>query len=142
MAEYRTTFTVGAPPDEVIAYVADLENLPHWDSSVRQASLTVDPGPSGGRAFDVVVGFYGRQLAATYQIIAVDPNRYVEWTIEGKASGTTRIDVAAQGPGSTIDYRVELSMNGIARMLDRGLTVALEGIGENAERGLRRTFGR
>ena len=95
-----------------------------------------------GCVFDVTVGFYGRQLEATYQITEFDPQCCVEWSIDGKGSGTTRIDVVAHGTGSTIDYRVDLEMKGFARMLDRGLAVALEGIGENAERGLRRQFGR
>ncbi len=142
MAEYHTTFAVDAPPDEVVAYVADLRNLTQWDSSVRGATLKSDTGPAVGRSFDVVVGFYGRELDAVYEIVDFDCHHAVEWTIEGKASGTTRIQVTPDGDGSMIDYRLDLSMKGLARLLDRGLNVALEGIGENAEKGLQRQFRR
>lgn len=142
MAEYHTTFTVDAPPDEVIAYISDLRNLTQWDSSVRAATLAADIGPAVGRRFDVTVGFYGRELEAVYEIVEFDCRSSVTWTIDGKASGSTRVEVTAEGDGSMIDYRLDVSMKGIARLLDRGLNVALEGIGDNAEKGLQRRFRR
>lgn len=140
MAEYHGTFTVTAPPDDVIGYVADLTNLTEWDSSVRSATLASDTGPAVGRRFDVTVGFYGRELEATYEIVEYDCHSTVAWTIDGKAAGTTRIEVRPADGGSEIDYRLTIAMNGIARLLDRGLNVALEGIGENVEKGLQRRF--
>ena len=142
MAEYHTTFTVAAPPEDVVAYVADLCNLTQWDSSVRGATLAADTGPAVGRRFDVVVGFYGRELEATYEIIEFDCHSTVAWTIEGKANGVARVEVTPDGDGSSVDYRLRLSMRGFARLLDRGLNVALEGIGENAEKGLQHQFRR
>ncbi|MEM9464391.1 MAG: SRPBCC family protein [Actinomycetota bacterium] len=142
MAEYQATFTVDAPPEEVVAYVADLRNLTQWDSSVRGATLASDTGPAVGRTFDVVVGFYGRELEAVYEIVEYDCHSTVAWTIDGKASGTARVEVRGDGDSSAVEYRLELSMKGLAKLLDRGLNVALEGIGENAERGLQRQFRR
>ncbi len=142
MADYRSTFEVAAAPDEVVAYVADLTNLADWDSSVRSVTLASDTGPAIGRRFDVTVGFYGRELGATYEIVEFDCHASVGWTIDGKATGNTRISVSPTERGSSIDYHLTVSMKGVARLLDRGLNVALEGIGENAAQGLQRRFGR
>jgi carbon monoxide dehydrogenase subunit G len=142
MAEYHTTFTVDAPPDAVIAYVADLRNLTQWDSSVRGATIASDTGPALGRTFDVVVGFYGRELEATFEIVEYECRSKVAWTIDGKATGAATVEVSPDGEGSRVEYRLQLSMKGMARLLDRGLNVALEGIGENAEKGLQRELRR
>lgn len=140
MAEYRGTVRVAADPSEVLPYVADLTNLTEWDSSVRAVVPAEASGPVPARRYDVVVGFYGRELKASYEIVDDSPDA-VAWRIDGKVSGTARVAVTARAGGSDIDYRLAISLKGLARLLDRGLNVALEGIGANAEQGLQRQFG-
>ena len=142
MAEYRTSFVVDASPDEVVAYVADLRNLPDWDSSVREAAIAADTGPAVGRRFDVTIGFYGRAFDAIYEIVEFDCHSTVAWTIDGKATGTTRVRVEPHERGSQIEYHLAVTMSGFARLLDRGLSAALEGIGDNVEKGLQRELRR
>ena len=141
MAEFEISVDVEAPVSDVFAYLADLTNLPRWDSSVRSATLASDRGPAVGRTFDVVVGFYGKQLDAVYQITAFDCDRSIEWSISGRADGCSRIELTPAGTGTTIRYGTELKMKGLAKLLDRGLKAALEGIGENAASGLKNELG-
>ncbi len=142
MADLHRHFVVEATPADVVAFVADLTNLPTWDSSVRSAELDADLGPAVGRRFAVTVGFYGRALDATYEITHYDASSVVAWSIDGKARGVARVDVRPHEDGSEVDYRLQVAMSGMARLLDRGLGLALEGIGENIEQGLQRHFAR
>ena len=141
MAEFEISVDVDAPVGDVFTYLADLTNLPRWDSSVRSAELAADRGPAVGRRFDVVVGFYGKQLDAVYEITAFDCDRSIEWSISGRADGSTTVALDPAGTGTTIRYRTELKMKGLAKVLDRGLKAALEGIGENIAAGLTQELG-
>lgn len=141
MAEHHVSFEVSAPPAEVFAYVSELANLTEWDSSVRSVELAHDTGPALGRRFDVVVGFYGRELEAVYEINRFDCDSAIGWSIDGKATGTAAITLTETAArGTRVDHRLRINLKGFARLLDRGLGVALEGIGENIERGLTRRF--
>ena len=141
MAELEITVDVQAAPAATFAYLADLTNLAEWDSSVRTAELASDTGPAIGRTFDVVLGFYGKQLDATYEITDYVCDERIGWSIAGRADGSTQIDLEANGPGTRVRYRTQLRMRGMARLLDRGLKAALEGIGENIAAGLTKHLG-
>ncbi|MEO0493302.1 MAG: SRPBCC family protein [Actinomycetota bacterium] len=140
MAEHRVTFEVTASPHDVFAFVSDLANLPDWDSSVRSATAAADTGPALGRSFDVLVGFYGRELETVCEIDRFDADTLVGWTITGKANGSVRVTLRPTESGTEVDHHLRVNLTGLARLLDRGLGVALEGIGENVERGLTRRF--
>lgn len=141
MAEFEITVDVDAAPADAFAYLTDLANLSEWDSSVRRAELTSDTGPAVGRTFEVVHGFYGKQLDATYEITDYVCDQLLAWTIRGRADGSTRIELEAHGTGTRIRHRTELRMRGLARLLDRGLAAALEGIGDNIATGLKKRLG-
>ena len=141
MAELEFTVDVAAAPAETFAYLADLTNLDDWDSSVRSVQLASDTGPAVGRTFDVVHGFYGKQLDASYEITDYVCDEAIGWSIAGRADGSTRIDLEGTGTGTRIRCRSELRMRGMARLLDRGLKAALEGIGENIAAGLQKQLG-
>jgi len=140
MAEFAVSIDVEAPPEEVFCYLADLEHLPEWDSSVRTASLVSDTGPAVGRRYDITIGFYGRELDAEYCITRYERAEVVEWSIRGRADGITQISVQPSATGTRIDYRTALKMRGLARLLDKGLNAALEGIGQNISTALAETF--
>ncbi len=136
MAQYHAEITVKASPQTAFAYLADLGNLPEWDSSVRDATLLDGTGPGIGARYDVTVGFYGKALDATYEVTGHDSPTSVSYTIDGKATGSTEIEVQQRGDDTVIVYDSTIQMRGIARWLDRGLQVAYDGIGENVERGI------
>jgi len=43
---FTNTITIRRPPDEVFAYLADLENLPRWNYAIAQ-TRKLTPGPVG-----------------------------------------------------------------------------------------------
>ncbi len=136
MARYHAEITVKASPDAAFSYLSDLANLSDWDSSVRRASLVEGDGPALGARYDVTVGFYGKALDATYEIVEFDAPRRLAYTINGKARGRTEITVAERDGTTVVGYDATLTMGGLARLLDRGLQVAYDGIGENVEKGI------
>jgi carbon monoxide dehydrogenase subunit G len=134
MADYSVTTNVKASAADAYAYLCDLDNLPHWDSSVRK-SVAVNP-----ERYDVTVGFYGKALEAVYEIVeSTEPERIV-WDVTGKANGRTVIDIEPAATGCQVTVSTTIKLGGVARLLDRGLGVALEGIGENVEKGLRKAL--
>ncbi len=136
MAQYHAEINVKTSPDRAFAYLADLVNLPEWDSSVRKATLIDGTGPGVGARYDVTVGFYGKALDATYAITGLDAPTLITYTTEGKATGSTEIVVQQRGDDTVIVYNSTIQMRGLARLLDRGLQVAYDGIGENVEKGI------
>jgi len=138
MATYESTVEVGARPDAAFDYLADLSNLPEWDPSIRSASPVGETTAGVGAKFDVEIGFYGRAIKTTYQIMEADRPERVVVAVAGKITGRLELGITSSGDGSCIDYRASASMKGLARLLDKGLKLAFEGIGENASAGLRK----
>ncbi len=136
MAHYHAEITVNASPEDAFAYLADLRHLPEWDSSVRVATPIDGTGPGVGARFDVTAGFYGKALAATYEVVTCDEPIRVAYTVDGKATGGTELTVEQRGDDTVIIYDATIQMRGVARLLDRGLQLAYDGIGENAEKGI------
>ncbi len=138
MARYHARIAVEASPEQAFTYLSDLTNLADWDSSVRKATMVDATGPGIGTKFDVTVGFYGKALDATYEIVELDSPHRLVFTIDGKADGRTEITID-EGDGTTVvTYESTLQMGRLARILDRGLQVAYDGIGENVEKGIAR----
>ena len=140
MAEYRGTVRVAADPSEVLPYVADLTNLSEWDSSVRAVVPAEASGPVPARRYDVVVGFFGRELKASYEIVDDSPDA-VAWRIDGKVSGTARVAVTACAGGSDIDHRRSISPEGPARPLHRRVEGAPQGGRADPAQGLQSPVG-
>jgi len=138
MATYESTVEVGARPDAAFDYLADLSNLPEWDPSIRSTSPVGEATAGIGAKFDVEIGFYGRGIETTYEIVEAKRPERIVVAVEGKIAGRLELEIMPAGDGSCIDYRASASMKGLARLLDKGLKLAFEGIGENASAGLRK----
>jgi uncharacterized membrane protein len=110
---FTNTITINRPSDQVFAYLADLENLPHWNYAIEE-TRQVSAGP-------VAVGSRFRQVRSvptrreeSLEVVELDPGRRLtvrgtlntipaelEYSIEPDA-GTTRlrntVDLAVHGP--------------------------------------------
>jgi len=138
MATYESTVEVGAQPDAAFDYLADLSNLTNWDPSIRSSTPVGESAAGVGAKFNVEIGFYGRAIETTYEIVELDRPELIVVAVEGKITGQLQLGIKPSGDGSCIDYRASASMKGLARLLDKGLKLAFEGIGENASTGLRK----
>ena len=135
MASYTATINVEASPAAAFAYLSDPLNRSEWDPSVRSVT-------AAGDHFDVVVGFYGKAIEATYRIEElVAPSRIV-FAIGGRVRGRDVIEIVERDGGSSVTLDLDVAMKGAARMLDRGLQVAFAGIGDNIAAELKRQLDR
>jgi uncharacterized membrane protein len=94
------TITIGRPPTEVFAFVADLNNIPKWQSEVV-TSKVVTPGPTRvGTRFTEDVKMGPRRVAATCEITEFAPNTVVGFRATSPAmdySGRFQFEGAAGG---------------------------------------------
>jgi len=75
--EVTTSVDIAAPPEEVFAYLAEMENNPKWQSGMVSARWTSD-GPIGvGSAYDQVATFLGRKIESTFEVEAYQPGRMI-----------------------------------------------------------------
>jgi uncharacterized membrane protein len=110
---FTNTIMINRPSDQVFAYLADLENLPHWNYAIEE-TRQVSAGP-------VAVGSRFRQVRSvptrreeSLEVVELDPGRRLtvrgtlntipaelEYSIEPDA-GTARlrntVDLAVHGP--------------------------------------------
>lgn len=85
MRTVSATAAIPAPPSEVFGFLADLENLPRWQSGVVSAELTT-PGDVGvGTRAHVVRDLLGQRIEVDITITDYEPGRGVQ--LESAASG-------------------------------------------------------
>ena len=100
MREVTASTHVDAPPRAVFDFLADLENLPHWQTGVVSAELsTAAPVGRGSRAH-VVRELAGQRLAVDLELIDHQPGRRLE--LASEASGirvvaALELDEVAEG---------------------------------------------
>ncbi len=140
MASFQSTVEVAADPVAAFGFLNDLSNLTKWDPSIRKAESISDSTTGMGAKSRVVVGFYGRPIETTYEIVKAERPSQIVIDVDGKVSGKIQLSIAATATGSTIGYRAEASMKGLARLLDKGLKLAFEGIGENVVASMRKVL--
>ncbi|HKR55375.1 MAG TPA: SRPBCC family protein, partial [Gemmatimonadales bacterium] len=76
---------VDAPASEVYAFLAEIANLPRWQSGVERAELT-SSGPVGvGSTAVVERRVLGQQVRADLRVAALEPDRRI--VLETDASG-------------------------------------------------------
>ena len=82
--------TIGAPPEAVFAFVADLDNLPTWQAGVIAAEQTSSAPIGVGTTARVLRELMGQRMAVDVTVTAFDHGRRLAF--EGAAAG---ISVAA-----------------------------------------------
>ncbi len=75
--EVTTSVDIAAPPEEVFAYLSEMENNPKWQSGMVSARWTSD-GPIGvGSTYDQVATFLRRKIDSTFEVEAYQPDRMI-----------------------------------------------------------------
>jgi len=92
---------IGAPPEEVFAYLADLNNLSDWQTGIVEAELT--SGEIGvGATARVVREMMGQRMEAPLTVTAYDPPRSM--AIGSEISGiraSAQLSIARLDDGAT-----------------------------------------
>ncbi len=105
---------IPAPPAEVFAFLADLENLPRWQSGVVSAELTT-PGEVGvGSRAHVARELLGQRIEVDITVAGYEPGRHV--LLESAASGIgvqARLDLEPSAGGTTVTFAMEIRAQNI-----------------------------
>jgi carbon monoxide dehydrogenase subunit G len=109
MREVSASARIDAPHDEVFGFLADLANLPRWQTGIVSAELTT-PGPVGaGSRAHVVRELMGQRLAVDLALTGYEPGRRLE--LESGASGigvTALLDLQPDGTGTRLTFTMRI----------------------------------
>ena len=105
---------VPAPPSDVFEFLADLENLPSWQSGIVSAELTT-PKPVGvGSRAHVVRNFLGQRIEVDITVVGYEPGRRVQ--LESAASGIgvqARLDLEPKDEGTDLSFAIDIRAQSI-----------------------------
>lgn len=145
MADATTSsIHIDAPPDEVMAVVADFASYPEWTDQITAVEI-LDPG-TGGRArqvrFSMDAGAIKDSYTLDYDWAADD--RSVTWTlvkggIQKAQDGAYRLEPDAGGTTVTYELSVEVNFPMIGMLRRKAekviIDAALKGLKRRVERG-------
>jgi len=129
MRRVEAGITIAAPPEAVFAFVADLANLPRWQSGILSAERT-SPNPVGvGSTARVVRDMAGQSLTVDLTITDFEPGR--------------RLALASAASGVSVTATLEMEPNDDATVVRSGIEIKagsmfmapLEGVIANAAGG-------
>jgi uncharacterized membrane protein len=81
---------INLPPEEIFAYVSNLENLADWSGVVISARKISSEDTLGGTTVRCTIRILGRWLDITYEIVECVPNCYLTFkSITGVAPSLT-----------------------------------------------------
>lgn len=112
MQRVERSARIGAPPETVFAYLADLGNLAEWQIGVVSAEQTSEGEIGVGSTAQVVRELMGQRITAPLTVTEYDPpNRLgIGSEVSGvKATGT--LDLAPAGDDAT-DLRFAMEIRG------------------------------
>lgn len=108
MKEAERSAEIARPADEVFAFLANLENLPRWQSGVVRAEMT-SPDPVGvGSTAVVERRMFGQQITADLRVTAYEPPRRV--ALETETNGISLVANVAIEPLEASRCRVTFGM--------------------------------
>lgn len=145
MADATTSsITISAPPDQVMAVIADFESYPEWADQINAVEI-VDAG-SGGRAGQVRFTMDAGAIKDTYTLDydwAAD-DRSVSWRlVNGKIQKAQdgAYELVGDESGTTVTYRLSVEVNfpmiGMLRRKAEKVIIdtALKGLKRRVEKG-------
>jgi uncharacterized protein YndB with AHSA1/START domain len=112
MQRVERTATIGAPPAELFAYLADLDNLDKWMAGIVSAEVT-SPGDLGvGSTARVVRALGSQRVEAPLVVAEYDPPRHLVITSEvAGVSVAASLDLEPAAEDAT-DLRFAMEIRG------------------------------
>jgi carbon monoxide dehydrogenase subunit G len=120
MHRVERTARIGAPPDTVFAYLADLANLPDWQAGVVSAEMTSAGGVGLGSTARVVRQLMGQRIEAPLTINAYEPpTRLVIASEVSGVAATAELELAAADASATdLHFAMEIRASGMTRFME------------------------
>jgi len=109
---FTNTITINRPSDQVFAYLADLENLPHWNYAIEE-TRKVSAGPVAvGSRFHQVRSVPTRR-EESLEVVELDPGRRL--TVRGTLNtlpAELEYSLAPDGGATLLQNTVDLTVHG------------------------------
>ncbi len=134
------TFSVDAPPDLVIPYLADFAHAERWDPGTVRCVPVGDGPVAVGSAWHNTSRILGISTELTYTLEQLTGDRVVLVGRNDTATSTETIDVVRSGTGSGVTYTNELQFNGAARLAAPLAKLVFEKLGNDTETRLKETL--
>jgi uncharacterized protein YndB with AHSA1/START domain len=109
MRRVEASRTLPATPDRVFAFVADLDNLPRWQTGIVSAERT-SPQPMGvGSTAHVVRELMGQRVAVDLRVTDYQPGRSLGLASEASGIGiAATLDLEPDGDGARVRFAMEI----------------------------------
>ncbi len=111
MIRTRDSIIIDRPAELVFSFLADLNNLPKWQSGVVQSKV-ISQGPVGvGTKFSEDVKMMGRKVTANCEVTAFEPGRKMGFSADGGGIRYQGAITLAPRDGKT-----ELTLEGVSHL--------------------------
>jgi uncharacterized protein YndB with AHSA1/START domain len=119
MAPIVASVEIARSPEEVFAYLDELERHGEWQDAIVSTRLeTEGPTRKGSRAVDTRKMPGGRQQDFTYEITEHDPPRRTAFRVlNGPIRPVGKVTVEPSGSGSRVTLESEFKGHGIGKLL-------------------------
>jgi len=112
---YRRTIEIARPPEDVFAFVTDLDNLPRWQPTVREVRW--DGELHEGAEFEETREMLGRRARSWLEVAVLDPPRELSIrVVEGPIPLTVRHLLEPTGEGTRLTLEAEGEAGGLMRL--------------------------
>jgi carbon monoxide dehydrogenase subunit G len=121
MQRVERSARIGAPPEQVFAFLADLDNLPTWQAGVTSASMTSTGEVGVGSTALVVRQLMGQRIEAPLTITEYEPPHRlaIGSEVSGvRASAELDLAPAADGVATDLRFAMEISASGMTRFME------------------------
>lgn len=134
MTTVSRTFTVEAPPQTVVPYLADFGNAVQWDPGTESCTRN-DSGPvQVGANWHNTSKIAGITTELTYTLEQLTGDLVVLVGRNDTATSTETIEITPSGTGSSVTYTNDLEFNGAAKLAAPLAKVVFEKLGNDTEK--------
>ncbi|HSK94730.1 MAG TPA: SRPBCC family protein [Candidatus Angelobacter sp.] len=143
MQRVEGTARLAAPPDEVFAYLSDLDTLAEWQSGVTAAHRTSGGPMRTGATAEVTREMMGQRITAPLLVTAYEPPRRLG--IASKVSGVEadallELADADHGAATDLSFAMEIRGSGMTKFMEPMIAGAARGDIETSLERLRSRF--
>ncbi|MDQ3822266.1 MAG: SRPBCC family protein [Actinomycetota bacterium] len=112
---YRRTIEIASPPEDVFAFVTDLDNLSRWQSTVREVRW--DGELHQGSEFEETRELLGRRARSRLEVAVLDPpHEFAIRVVEGPVQLSVRHLFEPSGDGTRLTLEAEGRVGRLMRL--------------------------